>query len=292
MMLGLAESLANELSVGDMHQRAGQKAREPLGIHNTDHYSIALRYANRHARIRVLLDIHGSLLSLRVKSVTASFKDMIDADIKILENLSQKTEGLESSQLLAISKLGTLGRIGLSVKEVLFQQQQSAGSTMLAGDHVIWQQHFSVMLQGWYDDFSQAPRKNLVLVSATRKKISAKPVFPVPYPIRDLLEIEYQALRLQILSFPVQAVSTRLLELTHGHFGNVSSGHDALAIYRLITQDPKYSENAKMIQDALQRARGLLTTCIHLHEFQHLLYSPMRVFTRIIFAATLLLKVR
>ena len=159
---------------------------------------------------------------------------------------------------------------------------------MHGGDHVIWQQHFSATLQGWYDDFCQASRKKLI----PGRDIVAELFFAVPHPIREILEIDYQALRLQILSFSVQAVSTRLLELTHGHFGNISSGQDALGTYRLITQDPNYFDDAKMVQDAMQRARDLLTSCIHLQESHNLLDSPMRVFTRIVFAATLLLKVR
>ncbi len=159
-MLGLAESLAKELNVCEVHQRPLQKTQSSWETSNIDRVSITTRYTNRRARIRLLFEIHGSLLNQRIKSFTAFSRDLLDTDIETLEDLSRHSEGLESAQLLALCKLANLGGISRSAKDVLLHRDKSAGTTTHTADHVVWLQHFSTLLQNWYDDFTQAQRKD------------------------------------------------------------------------------------------------------------------------------------
>lgn len=159
-MLGLAESLASELNIRDLHQRATNKTQSPWEHSNDGRSSIALRYKNRQARIRLMLEIHSSILSMRLKPVSAGAKEVLDTDIETLEELSKNNDGLERSQLLALCKLGRLGHISRSANNILFQRQQSIGPTLRPGDRSVLLRHFFTLLQAWYDDFVQTQRKN------------------------------------------------------------------------------------------------------------------------------------
>lgn len=106
-------------------------------------------------------------------------------------------------------------------------------------------------------------KRNVRIISHDGERLAEIP-YPVPHPLHDILDIEYQALQLQMLSFPLQSVSARLLELNQSLSGSTSGSEDALTMYRLIAQDSKYSEDARMVQDAILRSRNLLSACIKL----------------------------
>lgn len=111
--------------------------------------------------------------------------------------------------------------------------------------------------------------------------------------IHDILSIEYYSLQLRLNSLPIEALTQHLTKEVRASAERTSVQHLAIRL----ANDERYNTNIEIEQDksfakdALEAGRNLLCHASNMARQGLLKHAPQRIFTRIMFAATLLLKV-
>lgn len=114
----------------------------------------------------------------------------------------------------------------------------------------------------------------------------------VASPMREILDIEYLAVQIQLASISVQKISKCLSERADLSF-DASTIDDYLSkVQEFLVSSSSNRDDYHFIRVAVDGSRSLLTTVISLADNGNLGTLPFRIYGRVLFAVTILLKVR
>lgn len=270
ILLGMAETLAIELNVNETRSESQM---------STDRGNrLQRRYWERRARIRVLLYIRKAQSSLRF-GANMPEASTIEDDISLVKELSQRTVSPELEWLSGLAAWGELCILSNEARNLLFgrsSQPSSAGYD----EHIVSLKYFTSRLDIWSQETARLHRKFLQNLELTILILLALS------PNHDILSIEYYYLRTRLGSLCVNTISKRLLP----RINSLSALSEYLAVANSI-YDSHTFESRSSLHETLQASRSLLSLIVHLADRKRLHYAPLRVFTRAIFAATMIVKV-
>jgi hypothetical protein len=109
----------------------------------------------------------------------------------------------------------------------------------------------------------------------------------------ELIGIEYEAVRISLGSLSVQAVSNRILQTPSSTQGTGTLNSLELGERQSVAlfENPENREDEVFVREVVDASTRLLSSIMTLGTKKLLSFCPIRIFTRIVFASTILLKV-
>ncbi|KAH7165435.1 hypothetical protein EDB81DRAFT_779231 [Dactylonectria macrodidyma] len=261
MLLGMASTLANELDTASLRKRALES--------NSKIMTSEERYVYRRTRVRLLVGIYATHSAIKPCVISNHQQVLEDVDFEILERRAAVVSDKEKEWLQSLLAWGYLSKLTRDSMAELMELPQSDALQNRDMSHIKLLHHYLALLD-----------KNLQAFRMSNSSSS----------MCEILDIEYQAVRIQLASISVQKLSKLLSERADLRFDGSNIGDYLSKVQEFLVSSPGNRDDYHFIKVAVDGSRSLLATVISLADNGNLTTVPFRVYGRVLFAVTILLK--
>ncbi|OOQ83284.1 hypothetical protein PEBR_35300 [Penicillium brasilianum] len=266
-LLGMAQTLYNEL---DIASASSTHLSDPSPNHPSN---LEQRYVSRNARACLLLHIYDRQSSISSRSPATRYRDGITISQAELHMVDTGTSEKDRDSMVTVHSWEKMSRIACDFQQGLLELDDECITAVVA----------SVAKQAAQIELSRASISRL---ERWREEIHMP---PDSSPVRHILEIEYHNIYMQLTSAAIQSASTQILEQLRSRQAETCFEDGLIKQHGLHVHDFG-NDTRHLIERGMDSAKSLLTAVIGLANQELLRTMPLRVFTRVAFAATLLLK--